>query len=208
DLLGYTESEKSVISDTGDIVAANAEVVSWKHPEPAELLATVLHETAHAVTQAFLLRVPLWMDEGSADWFGKPVWADGQAQKLDRADRWQTLLRLLDRKQLPPLRAYLEADDYSDWARQFDGDIGLGYVIGYSLFDFFMSQPSAQSFLTSLLKHPAIEKGAKPGVVFTAQLDKRWRGGLPAFERGWHNWIRRKAALEKPSDNPKTPAKR
>jgi hypothetical protein len=207
-LLGHTSSEKAVRSDTGEIVAVTAEVVSWKHPQPAVLLATVLHETTHAVTQAFLLHVPLWMNEGSADWFGKPAWADGEAQRLDRARRWHTLKYLLDQKKLPPLRAYLEAESYNEWARQFGGDVGMGYVVGYSLFDFFMSHPNAQAFLAALLKLPAVEKGVKPGAVFTVQLDKLWRGGLPEFERGWHNWITRKAAQEKLPPSPKAPSKK
>ncbi len=207
-LLGYTASGKSFNPTTGEIISAKAEVVSWKHPQPAVLLATVLHETTHAVTQSFLLHVPLWMNEGSADWFGKPAWADGEAQKTDRARRWQTLKRLLDEQKLPPLRAYLEAESYDEWSKQFGGNIGMGYVVGYSLFDFFMSHPNAQAFLAALLKAPNVERGAKPGAVFTAQLDKLWRGGLPEFERGWHNWIRQKAAQEQPSAPPKAPAKK
>lgn len=207
-LLGYTASQKSFRVDTGEIGAAQAEIVSWKHPQPAVLLATVLHETTHAVTQAFLLHVPLWMNEGSADWFGKPAWAESDAQKTDRARRWQTLKFMLDEQKLPPLRAYLEAESYDEWSKQFGGNIGMGYVVGYSLFDFFMSHPNAQTFLAALLKSPGVERGAKPGAMFTAQLDKLWRGGLPEFERGWHNWIRRKAELEKPPLAPKAPAKK
>lgn len=207
-LLGYTASQKMFRADTGEIGAARAEIVSWKHPQPAVLLATVLHETTHAVTQSFLLHVPLWMNEGSADWFGKPAWAESDAQKTDRARRWQTLKLLLDEQKLPPLRAYLEAESYDEWGRQFGGNIGLGYVVGYSLFDFFMSHPNAQTFLAALLKSPSVERGAKPGAVFTTQLDKLWRGGLPEFERGWHNWIRRKAEQEKPPIAPKAPTKK
>lgn len=207
-LLGYTASGKSFRPDTGEIISAKAEVVSWKHPQPAVLLATVLHETTHAVTQAFLLHVPLWMNEGSADWFGKPAWADGEAQRTDRARRWQTLKFLLDEKKLPPLRAYLEAESYDEWSKQFGGNIGMGYVVGYSLFDFFMSHPNAQAFLAALLKAPNVERGAKPGAVFTAQLDKLWRGGLPEFERGWQNWIRQRAAQEPQPVPPKAPVKK
>ncbi|NBV23017.1 MAG: hypothetical protein EBS05_14000 [Proteobacteria bacterium] len=197
-LLGYTASKKSYKPDSGEIVSAQAEVITWKHPQAAVLLATVLHETTHAVTQSFLLHVPLWMNEGSADWFGKPAWAESEAQKSDRARRWLTLRFMLDEKKLPPLRAYLEAESYDEWSKQFGGNIGMGYVVGYSLFDYFMSAPTAQNFLGTLLKAPTIERGAKPGALFTAQLDKLWRGGLPEFERGWHNWIRYKAGLEKP----------
>lgn len=196
-LLGYTQSSWSVRRDTGEIVGVRAEIVSWKHEQPPVHLATVLHETTHAVTHAFLLHVPLWMNEGSADWFGKPAWADGAAQKTDRARRWQTLKFLLDAGKLPPLRAYLLTESYDEWDKLFAGDRGLGYVAGYSLFDYFMSHPNAQAFLAALLKSSDVERGERPGAAFTAQLDKLWRGGLPEFERGWHNWIRRKAETEK-----------
>ncbi|MBI3877788.1 MAG: hypothetical protein HY300_17815 [Verrucomicrobia bacterium] len=195
-LLGYTHSSATVRRDTGEIVRVQAEIVSWKQEQPAVHLATVLHETTHAVTHAFLLHVPLWMNEGSADWLGRPQWADGTAQKTDRARRWQTLKILLDNNKLPPLRVFLTAESYEEWDKLL-GDRGMGYVIGYSLFDYFMSQPNAQDFLAALLKSSDVERGVKPGAAFTAQLDKLWRGGLPEFERGWHNWIRRKAELEK-----------
>ncbi|MFA6542864.1 MAG: hypothetical protein WCS99_00460 [Limisphaerales bacterium] len=207
-LLGYTASQKTFKTDTGEIVTATAEVISWKHPQPAVHLSTVLHETTHAVTQSFLLHVPLWMNEGSADWFGKPAWAESEAQKTDRTRRWQTLKFMLDEKKLPPLRGYLEAEGYDEWSRQFGGNVGMGYVVGYSLFDFFMSAQNAQNFLAALLKAPTVERGAKPGAVFTAQLDKLWRGGLPEFERGWHNWIRYKAGLEKSPSASKPAAKK
>ena len=82
-LLGYTKCTKSLLSnrrDPAEIVQVEAEIVSWKHEQPAVHLATVLHETTHAVTHAFLQHVPLWMNEGSADWFGRPAWANGNAQ--------------------------------------------------------------------------------------------------------------------------------
>ena len=196
-LLGYTKPSRTTRRDTDETVLVEAEIVSWQHEQPAVHLSTVLHETTHAVTHAFLRHVPLWMNEGSADWFGRPVWASSNVQKTERARRWQALRNMVDQDKLPPLRAYLETESYEDWDKMFPGNLGTGYVIGYSLFDFFMSQPSAQIFLAGLLTAPDVELGGKPGVVFTAQLDKTWRGGLTGFERGWHNWIRRQAAAEK-----------
>jgi hypothetical protein len=199
-LLGYTRfSSQSRVPHRGpeDIVQARAEIVTWKHEQPNVLLATVLHETTHAVSQAFLLDMPLWMKEGSADWFGRPAWANGRAQQIDRAQAWRSLKALLDEGKLPPVRAYLETEDYGEWDRMFHGHVDVGYVVGYSLFDFFMSQTDAQTYLARLLKTPDVELGDTPGKVFTAELAKTWRGGLPMFERGWHNWIRRKAESEK-----------
>jgi hypothetical protein len=196
-LLGYTQSNAKVENATGKILSADVQVVTWQQPQPAILTSTVLHESAHAVTRSFLLQVPLWMNEGSADWFGQPAWANGTHQQLDRARRWQTLLLMLDEKKLPPFRAYLEAEVYDDWGKMFGGNIGMGYVVGYSLFDFFMSHPNTQQFLTQLLRSEAVQKSETPGVVFTQTVEKNWPGGLAAFEKSWHQHIRRKAEIER-----------
>jgi len=200
-LLGYTRFwSQSYVPHPGpeDVIQVRAEIVTWKQEQPDVLLSTVLHETTHAVSHAFLFDMPLWMKEGSADWFGRPAWANGRAQQLDRAAAWQSLKTLLDEGKLPPVRAYLETEDYGEWDRMFHGRAGVGYTVGYSLFDFFMSQPDAQTYLARLLKTPDVELGEKPGKVFAAELARTWQGGLPMFERGWHNWIRRKASTEKP----------
>jgi hypothetical protein len=199
-VLGYTHFQTASLGprdSADDVLWVEAEIVTWKHDQPAQHLSTLLHETTHAVTHAFLKDMPLWMKEGSADWFGRPVWANGKVQQSERAQAWHALKDMLDEGKLPPLRTYLETENYEDWNGMFRGNPGVGYTIGYSLFDFFMSQPDAQTFLAGLLKTPDVEFGDKPGKVFTAQLAKTWRGGLPMFERGWHNWIRRKAAAEK-----------
>lgn len=197
-LLGYTTSKSAYNPETGVIVKADVQVVTWKQAQPAVQLSTLLHESAHAVTHAFLLQVPLWMNEGSADWFGQPAWAaNGAPQKLDRFRRWQTLQLMLEEKSLPPIRPYLESEEYDDWSQMFAGNIGMGYVVGYSLFDFFMAHPNAQAFLAQLLKSDAVEKGAEPGKAFTAAIDKQWPGGLAAFEKSWHQWIRRRADAER-----------
>ncbi len=197
-LLGYTTSKSAYDPQSGKIISAEMQVVTWKQAQPAIQLSTILHESAHAVTHAFLLQVPLWMNEGSADWFGQPAWAaNGNAQKLDRFRRWQTLQILLEDKSLPPLRPYLESEEYDEWAQMFQGNVGMGYVVGYSLFDFFMSHANAQAFLNQLLKSDAVEKGSEPGKAFTTAIDKQWPGGLAAFEKSWHQWIRRKADQER-----------
>ncbi len=197
-LLGYTTSKAAYDPKNGTIVSAEMQVVSWKQAQPAIQLSTLLHESAHAVTHAFLLQVPLWMNEGSADWFGQPAWAaNGNAQKLDRFRRWQTLQIMLEEKKLPPIRPYLESEEYDDWAQMFQGNVGMGYVVGYSIFDFFMSHANAQVFLNQLLKSDAVEKGDDPGKAFTKAIDKQWPGGLAAFEKSWHQWILRKAEAER-----------
>jgi len=196
-LLGYTLSNSSYNIQTGIIATSLVQVVTWRQDAAARLLSTVLHESAHAVTHAFLLQVPLWMNEGSADWFGQPTWANGSQQQLDRSRRWQALGMMLDERRMPQLRPYLSTENYEDWEKMFGGNIGMGYVVGYSIFDFFMSHPNAQQFLTQLLRSEDVEKGEKPEAEFMMAVDKNWPGGLTAFERSWHIWIKRKAEAER-----------
>lgn len=196
-LLGYTQSQSSYNPETGIIVKADVEVVTWRQAQPAVLTSTILHESAHAVMHAFLLQVPLWMNEGSADWFGQPAWANGTYQQLDRARRWQTLVRMLEEQRLPPLRPYLVSQSYDDWSKMFAGNIGMGYVVGYSIFDFFMSHPNAQQMLTQLLRSEAVEKAENSEIAFAQAIDKSWPGGLAGFEKNWHQWIRRKSEAER-----------
>ncbi|HEY1170261.1 MAG TPA: hypothetical protein VGH19_02720 [Verrucomicrobiae bacterium] len=196
-LLGYTQSQSSYNPDTGIIAKADVEVVTWRQAQPAVLTSTILHESAHAVMHAFLLQVPLWMNEGSADWFGQPAWANGTHQQLDRARRWQTLGMMLEEHRLPPLRPYLISKSYDDWSKMFAGNIGMGYVVGYSIFDFFMSHPNAQQMLTQLLRSEAVEKAENSEIAFAQAIDKSWPGGLTGFEKSWHQWIRRKSDAER-----------
>ncbi|MBI5775642.1 MAG: hypothetical protein HZA89_18135 [Verrucomicrobia bacterium] len=122
----------------------------------------------------------------SQGWAGQPQWANRNIQKNERARRWQILKNQLDKGKLPPLQEYLVTETCEEWDKMFNGNRARGYTIGYSLFDFFMSTPNSQAFLATLLKQPDVEAG-----------------GLPALERGWHEWIRRKAELEKGNLTPK-----
>ena len=84
--------------------------------------------------------LPFWMIEGSADWLGEaPAWmqkADGL--RNDQHARWVRLNRMRQNGDLPNLKTYLLSHEYEHWDQMFDGNIGMGYDIGWSVFDFFM----------------------------------------------------------------------
>ena len=74
--------------------------------------------------------LPFWMIEGSADW-SKPRWmqkADGL--RNDQHARWVRLNRMRQNGDLPNLKTYLSHTG-EHWDQMFDGNIGMGYDIGY-----------------------------------------------------------------------------
>ena len=119
-------------------------IMSWR------LVPTLLHEGCHAIMDDMFGELPFWMVEGSADWLGEaPAWlqkADGL--RNDQHARWVRLNRMRLNGNLPNLKAYLLSHEYEHWDQMFDSNIGMGYDIGWSVFDFFMkTHPQAMKFL-------------------------------------------------------------
>jgi len=175
------------------ILRAETRVVTWRQARTNDLIAVLLHETAHAVTGAFVGRAPLWFLEGSAELLGTPAASFYKLKRQDEAARWHELEELLAKRQLPPLRRFLEADTYAQWDALFDGDRGRAYTASYSLFHFFIAQPQISPFLTSLIDSSVMDRGSGPEQAFADHVDAHWPGGVTTLEKGWHSWIHAKA---------------
>ena len=178
------------------------EIVSWKQ-EPHlswRLVPTLLHEGCHTIMDEMFGELPFWMVEGSADWLGEaPAWlqkADGL--RKDQHVRWLRLDDMRKKGRLPGLRVYLLSNSYEQWDRMFNSNIGTGYDIGWSIFDFFMTtHPQSTVFLGNMVNDPAVVRARRNGqkeAAFVQAIDKNWQGGIKLLEKGWHTWIQRKSA--------------
>jgi hypothetical protein len=100
---------------------------------------------------------------------------------------------------LPDLKMYLHSSSYEEWDQMFDGNIGLGYDIGWSIFDFFMkTHPQATKFLGTVVNDRVVlsARGRGRGRLeraFEQAIDRNWQGGTVLLEKGWHSWIKIKA---------------
>ena len=180
------------------------EIVSWKQ-EPHltwRLVPTLLHEGCHTIMDEMFGVLPFWMVEGSADWLGEaPAWlqkADGL--RNDQHYRWVRLDRMRQSGKLPNLKIYLHSSSYEEWDRMFDGNIGLGYDIGWSIFDFFIkADPKGQAmrFLGGVINDPKVQRArgrsGQMELEFSRAIDRRWQGGTTLLEKGWHTWIKTNA---------------
>ena len=129
--------------------------------------------------------LPFWMIEGSADWLGEaPAWmqkADGL--RNDQHARWVRLNRMRQNGDLPNLKTYLLSHEYEHWDQMFDGNIGMGYDIGWSVFDFFMkTHPQAMKFLGAVVNDRAVLSARGRGngrleAAFEQAINRNWQGG-------------------------------
>ena len=183
------------------------EIVTWKQKPSMtwRLIPTLLHEGCHAIMDNMFGELPFWMIEGSADWLGEaPAWlqkADGL--RNDQHNRWVRLERMRQAGKLPNLKKYLLSNSYEEWDQMFGGNIGLGYDIGWSIFDFFMkTHPEAMKFLGKVVNDRGVlsARGRGNGHLeraFEQAIDRNWGGkrygGTALLEKGWHTWIKTNA---------------
>jgi hypothetical protein len=180
------------------------EIVTWKQQPHLKwrLVPTLLHESCHAIMDEMYGQLPFWMIEGSADWFGEaPAWLlKGNGLRNDQHMRWIRLDEMRRKSQLPRLQTYLLTKEYEDWDKMFKGNIGQGYDVGWSVFDFFIkADPNGQAmrFLGAVINDPKVQHArGRPGKMeleFAQAINRLWQGGIPLLEKGWHTWISMRA---------------
>ncbi len=205
---GLTRTQQRWITEPQRrLVMAESTVETWREQGTNELLAVLLHESAHAVTAGFVGATPLWFAEGSAELLGTPAVARYKLQRQDESRRWRMLADLIESGAMPPLREFLEADSYAAWDRVFHGNRADAYTASYSLFFFFSAQPAVFAYLSGWLDSKATEDRKDLNRAFADYLDRQWPGGLAAFEQVWHRWIRAKAAGSAPAARPAPPSR-
>jgi hypothetical protein len=186
------------------------EIVTWRQQRHLKwrLLPTVLHEGCHAIMEEMFGELPFWMVEGSADWLGEaPAWLqNGEGLRHDQHVRWIRLDDMRKKGELPPLAAYLMTNNYGQWSKMFKGNIGTGYDVGWSIFDYFMvsSQRAKVTWPIQIMAEAVNEAQRNPQIadeiIFLRTLDAKWPHipgknltGVQSFEMGWHSWIKLEA---------------
>jgi hypothetical protein len=98
------------------------------------------------------------------------------------------------------LQPYLLTKEYGDWDQMFKGNIGQGYDVGWSVFDFFIkADPKGQAmrFLGGVINDPKVQRArgrnGQMELEFARAIDRLWQGGINLLEKGWHTWISMRA---------------
>ena len=129
-----------------------------------ELAIDLRHETTHAVLHSTLPMVPLWLDEGLAEYFETP-----NHQRLDGHPHLREITRLVRRGRIPSIEHLEKIGELSDMSAEH-------YRNAWAWVHFMLhGPPEAKTVLVSYLKD--IEASIPPG-----RLSSRLRGRLDRVE--------------------------
>ena len=153
-------------------------------PDHDALLRLITHECSHAISATQGGYVPIWLNEGLAEYFSQ-LQLYGMAADVPVADHW---LRQLRQQPLAPdtLRRTINAAP-RDW--QAAAGNGYSYAVSWSLVWFLMDSAEGRTLLRALLARVADDP--RPLMHSAEFIDHHWPGGFSALEQAWRQWLPR-----------------
>lgn len=149
------------------------------------LLGLITHECSHAVSASGGRYVPIWLNEGLAEYFSR-LRVYGLAAEIPAARHWLRLLRGRGyHRRAPDLTAHVNALPPA-W-QQANGPDNLSYGLSWSLVYFLMDSDRGRGLLKALLERA--DKGALPLLDSAAMIAGHWPGGMAGFTRDWQDWL-------------------
>lgn len=160
---------------------SNQAVVRWQGD--AATRAVARHEIAHLAVGNWLGRLPIWLNEGLAEFCERMLFQQSFATAEATPETLAELRRLAGNGSLPALRAFL-AGDRTEWQRW---GADLSYSYAWSIVHFLLQDPARARLLTDLLRQRAQQRCA----VFDEArwLDGHYPGGLGGLESDWRQWL-------------------
>lgn len=162
-------------------------IFAWAHGDGEdELLATLWHETSHAMLERLAPAAPPWLHEGLAEYFEgmQPGDGTGQLRIAPTEGPLSVIEQMVEAKRVIALRDYFALPP--DRWRQLAHDEGnpLPYSVAWSVTYFLMSRPVGQQIVRELLHD--LEKSRTSPTFDTIQ--RRYPGGYALMEYDWFKW--------------------
>lgn len=149
------------------------------------LLALITHECSHAVSASAGRYVPIWLNEGLAEYFSR-LRVYGLTAEIPSARHWLQLLRGRGyHRRAPDLSDHINALPPA-W-QQANGPDNLSYALSWSLVYFLMDSDSGRGLLKALLERA--DKSALPLLDSAGMIAGHWPGGMAGFTRDWQGWL-------------------
>ncbi len=169
----------------GFYTPATKEIVTWRQQMAGFLGTTLLHEAGHAIMDAHYDNVPMWLMEGSADYFAYVLHPPGEVQQQLIRQRWMKLAEWRRTKTLPPLAQLLDVDALAFRAMESE----KAYGTSWSLFQMLMSTPAYRQTVVTLLNERQVVRGPDSPEPCSRQIERLHPGGVAKLEIAWHAWI-------------------
>jgi hypothetical protein len=179
-------------SVAGYYTSITREIITWQQHVPGSLGTTLLHEASHAIMDAHYEDVPLWLLEGSAEYFAFALHPPGEMNQILLRHRWTLLNQWLKAEELLPLRRLLDADSVE--FKRLDPE--KSYAMSWSLFQLLMSSDPNRRAMLSLLRER--QPPTQVTLDSSEQVGRLYPGGLKRLENDWHAWIRTGAGMTNP----------
>lgn len=184
----------------GYYVPDSKEIVTWRQQMPGFLGTTLLHEAGHAIMDAHYDNIPMWLLEGSAEYFAYVLHPPGELQQRMLRYRWTRLGEWQQAKSLPSLTELLNASPMG-----FRGmDPEKAYAASWSLFQLLVASDTNRRVVVRLLSERQGTTTRTPPEECSTQIERLYQGGLGRLDAAWQAWIVRGASATNEVRKPTT----
>jgi len=183
---GYQRMSSGTSSNTGFYTGKVNEAVTYWRKDIGSMLALVFHEITHALLHNVFQYLPLWLDEGIAEYFEQAIVKDDSLVVKLYEDRNRNLRQRLRWKSVKDLESFLKMSDV-EWDDYNKLDDAPSRTISWSIVYFLMETDSGREVLKKMLTHIK-DVGDQPNVSLEL-FNLCYPGGALEFEKDWHAWI-------------------
>ena len=183
---GYQRMSSSTSSNTGFYTGKVNEAVTYWRKDIGEMMALIFHETTHALLHNVFQYLPLWLDEGIAEYFEQAIVKDNFLVVGAYPERNRNLKQRLRWKSVKDLESFLKMpnEEWDDYNKLEDAP---SRTISWSIVYFLMETDSGREILKNIL-HKVKDAGDQPNISLEL-FNLYYPGGVAQFEKDWHAWV-------------------
>jgi len=181
------ELSQNISNLAGYFSFRNNEVITWRQRDPTYFANNILHECSHAIMHQQFRVLPIWLDEGCAEYFSFPAFMRSTNAQERLEWNWFELKKWLDENSLPDLKTFLNLPPTEFRAQ----DQARTYPISWSLFQFLASTPENRAVMNKMILQFQNQNPFDHDCAVL--LEKDYPGGVAKLEKDWHAWIARGA---------------
>ncbi len=172
-----------ITTSSGFYVPSLNEATVFLRKDDDSTYAVIRHEATHVILASLYGRVPVWFNEGLAEYF-EQLAISGQGKTVKFLSHYHKIVaEQMFAHTLPGLQTYFSIEP-----ERFYGEaIERNYAIAWSLVFFILSEPEDRAVFSAMIDH--LVKHPCEDVDMIKLLNRYYAGGFNNFESKWHNWL-------------------
>lgn len=188
--MSYQEGISPLVSEIGFYSPLYKEAVINGDRSKYEVIATIYHEANHAILTQKAPDLPLWINEGLAEYFERIVPKQDSVTIGHQDSRYLNLMHNLRADELPALSSYLSLWDGA-WERNAQAQDEDARSIAWSVVHYLMSTREGQETVIEILR----EKNGNPSISSIDIINRNYPGGLDELEENWRKYLKQSPTL-------------